>query len=140
MPDIQGFVDAQRQLVDVMGTDVDFEIPVAKVYDPSVALDPETGEPYDPTEVPTSGGGATHRTVKCGVVRQSITPNDPIFQGPSGVRRTEDCALIVKPELQVLVTDATAFNLNGIPYKLTEWLPDSVANTEHRWIAFGEAK
>jgi hypothetical protein len=139
-PDIAGFLDAQRRLISATGSDVAFIMVAPKTYAADVALDPETGEPYDPTVVPTSGGDETRLTITAGVVLNAVQPNDPVLATPSGERRTEDCALLVPSDLHLLVDDAVAFELNGIRYKLTEWLPDSLASQQDRWIAYGEAE
>jgi hypothetical protein len=57
-PDIAGFIAAQDRMRQVFGRDVPFNVPVAPVWPVDTQLD-ENGEPYDPTVVPSSGGGMT---------------------------------------------------------------------------------
>lgn len=67
-PDIAGFQDAMRRLRTATGRDVTFHIPVAPQWPAGTQLDPETGEPYDPTVKPTTGGGFTDVVKHVGVV------------------------------------------------------------------------
>jgi hypothetical protein len=106
-----------------------------------VQLDPESGEPYDPTVVPTSGGGDTEIEKICVVVFRPIHVNveDPIFTGPSGLRRGESVALILDPGDFPDVEHATVAEFNSVEYRVTEIIPDGLVDTD-RYIVFLEAR
>lgn len=138
-PDIAGFKAAQDRLREVLGRAVLFHLPVPPQYAPDVQLDPETGEPYDPTVVPISGGGTTDVAITAGVVTTVIEASDEadIKLGPAGVRSGESVALIIAPADKASVEDATAFSLDGIRYAITDLRFDGSSD---RWVCFGEAR
>lgn len=140
-PDLDGWKDAQNRLIDALGNDVEFHVPNAPTYAAGVQLDPESGEPYDPLVVPTSGGDYEVVLVHCIVVFKTIRFNfkDPIFDTPSGLRRGEDVAFLVKPQDMPDIENANEIVLNDLTYKITEVLPDGLVDTD-RFIIFGEAR
>lgn len=58
-PDWSGFENAQIRLRAAFGNDVEFFMPTPTTYASGVALDPETGRPYDPTIRPIASGWAS---------------------------------------------------------------------------------
>jgi hypothetical protein len=140
-PDIAGFKDAQRRLRQTTGQDITFRIPVAPVWDPAVQRDPETGDPYDPTAVPTSGGGFTNVVVRASVNFKPIRVHilDEVQDFAGGVQRTDQVALTVDTLAYPPIQDATEFVLNGVDWKITEVIPDGL-QTEDRKVIFGEVK
>ncbi len=140
-PNIQGFIEAQNTLRQEFGVDVVFDIPVAPVYAPTVPIDPETGLPYDPTVVPTSGGGTTQVTILGLLVRQALPTNeqDEVTWSQSGVRRTDMAVLSIDPVDRPTIEGATSFTVQGIPYSVTDMTPDGIVDID-RWLVFGEAK
>lgn len=71
-PNLAGFADAQSRLRDAIGIDAVFVHDGAKTYDPSVQLNPQTGEPYDPFATPTSSTAETRETIRCSVVTKAL--------------------------------------------------------------------
>lgn len=138
-PDIAGFRVAQDRLRQVLGRAVTFHVPEAPVYDPDVQLDPETGRPYDPTVVPTSGGGEADVTITVGIVTTVIESSDEadIEAGPSGVRSSESAALIIAPADKPDIAGAGAFTLDGMRYAVIDLRFDGSSD---RWVCFGEAR
>lgn len=140
-PDIDGWREAQDRLITSMGVSVEFRTPSPKVYAPNVAVDPETGVPYDPTIVPVSGGEMATDLVVVSPVFRSVrpaNPTDPIFQNAAGVMRDENAALIIREMDYPIVQFATEFTLFEIDYKLTEIIADGLVGRD-RYVAFGEA-
>lgn len=140
LPDIAGFVDAQERLRESLGNDVTFKIPQEKVWPDGVQLDPETGEPYDPTVVPVSGADFDEVERKVTVVFRPIHPNveDPVDDQPAGVMHRESAALIASPAVYADIEDAAFFVLNGMEYRVTSIDPDGIVGID-RYIVFGEA-
>jgi hypothetical protein len=138
-PDIAGFLEAQERMREEFGRDVAFNVPVAATWPADTQLD-ENGEPYDPTVVPTSGGGTAPSVIHVGVVRQALPTNeeDEVDRGPGGVRSTERAVLIVAPPDYLTVQPAVSFELDGIAYTITDMTPDGIVGTD-RWLVFGEA-
>lgn len=141
-PDIAGFRDAQNRLREVLGQDVTFHVPEAVTWDPAVALDPETGQPYDPTTVPTSGGGHADVVIRVSVVFRTIrrgAVEDQVIDQPVGVMNDGTVALLIAQADYAAIQDATEFVLNGKDYRITDILPDGIGEID-RYVAFGEAR
>lgn len=138
-PSIAGWRDAMERLNQALGQLVTFKIPEARVWPAGTVVDPETGEPYDPTVVPESGGGVTAVTITATPVFKAIQPEDPIFQGVGGVRRGSDAAVIVMDYDYVSIVGATEFTLFDVDYRLTELVADGLVDID-RYIAYGEAR
>jgi hypothetical protein len=140
-PDIAGFKDAQKRLRNYLGQEIDFQIPVPKTWGPDVALDPETGEPYDPTAVLTSGGGDTIVTVKATVIFRPIKRGDEdlVAGVAAGVMNEENVALYIDVSDFASVEAATGFSWNGKDYRITDMLPDGLTSIDH-YIVYGEAR
>lgn len=140
-PDVDGWRDAHERLIQALGVSVEFRTPTPSVYASNVAVDPETGVPYDPTVVPVSGGAMTTALVMVGPVFRPLkpTPQDMIFQTTGGIRRNEDVALLVREVDYVTIQDATEFTLFNIDYKLTDIIEDGLVGRD-RYIAYGEAQ
>lgn len=139
-PNIQGFKDAQNQLIEKLGQDITFRVPVPAVYPANVSLDPESGEPYDPTAVPTSGGDHDEVEVKVTVVFRPLgTDKDDVVSETIGLLNTTDVALIARAADYSDIQDAAEFDLNGRAYRITDIVPDGLVGID-RYIVYGQAK
>jgi hypothetical protein len=139
-PDIQGFQEAMARGRDFLGQDVTFHVPVAPTWPADVALDPETGRPYDPTAVPSSGGGETDVVIHVGVVSPVLTvaARDAVEADFQGVVRTNKAALDVALSDEAAIHNAVAFTLDGIRYHVTDGLEHGLTEPD-RYLVFGEA-
>lgn len=70
-PDLEGFADAQARLRAGFGEPVPFFAPTGTTYPPGTPVDPESGEPYDPTVLPTASGFAS-AAVNCNIVSRPM--------------------------------------------------------------------
>lgn len=140
-PDLAGWREAQDRLREALGEDVTFSIPLPKTYDESVALDPETGEPYDPTVVPTSGGGFTSVIVRATVVFHPIKrgDEDQVEQSAVGMMDIKNVALLVGEADYPGIQDAAEFVLHGRDYRITDMMPDGLVGID-RYVVYGAAK
>lgn len=140
-PDLAGFVEAQNRLRGQVGMDVIFEIPVAAVYPVGTALDPESGEPYDPTVVPESGGGTTEVTVRASTVFRPIRTGgeDFVEAGAAGVTRDRSAAVDVAIGDFPQIAGATHFTISDMRFRITEEIPDGMTAAPDRRIIYGEA-
>lgn len=75
-PDIAGFEAAQVRLREQFGQDVPFYFASAAVWPPGTQLDPETGNPYDPTVLPVASG-----------MGSALVPNVSVVHRPLGLSR-----------------------------------------------------
>jgi len=70
VPDVAGFVDAQRRLVSGMGSTVTFMLPDTIAYASSVFINPESGKPMDPTASATSVASGAQYPTKVTIIRK----------------------------------------------------------------------
>jgi hypothetical protein len=141
-PNVAGYKDAMDRLRSALGQDVTFKVPEAVTWPAGVELDPETGQPYDHTVEPESGGGFTEVVVHVGVVNQTFrtaNPKDEVPDAAGGIERTGlvvlNCSLADYPTVE----PATEFTLNGIDYRVTDREATGLTSVD-RWMIFGEAK
>lgn len=134
-PALDGFVEAQERLRIAMGEDVVFYTPETAVWPAGTQIDQQTGQPYDPTIVPESGGGETEIILHVLPVQRPIQgAGDDVIEGPAGVRNDETIAFRMVAADAVLVEDAVAASWRGLRYRISEVVDDG-----DQWIAFGEA-
>lgn len=138
-PDIVGFRAAQRRLRELLGRDAVFHTPLPVTWGPDVALDPQTGRPYDPTVVPDSGGGMADVTKRVGLVMRPITQRDDQVaeESPIGPRRDTLIALAVEVDDYPDIQDAATVTVGGVGYTITEMLRDP--GIDERYIVYAEA-
>lgn len=132
-PDADGFRDAQEKLTLVLGEDVTFIAVEPKVWPPGTPLDKETGEPYDPTIQPVSGGGEIATVVRVTPIEGAIRAQDPTRISPSGVRDTEEMVFSVNSGDYPLVEDAVYVDHNGERFHVTD-----IKNDDDRYLVFTE--
>lgn len=140
-PDLEGFREAQERLRQNLGQEITFLVSSEKVWPEGTAIDPESGEPFDPTIDPETGGDITEVVITCIVVSRLIRgePNEAGIEGPQGVARGESAALIVGTADLVEIEGATDFILNDITYGIQEITSDGLTGVD-RYICFGEAR
>jgi hypothetical protein len=139
IPDIAGFADAQDRLRQQFGQNITFKVPQAKTWPAGTAIDPESGEPYDPTVVPTSGANPTLVTKKVNVIFKPLIPGraDDVERVPLGVKQTKGAALLASPADYPDIQGAVSFELNGREYRVSDQVPDGLT-TVQRYVIFGE--
>lgn len=132
-PDVQGFIEAQERLNDLLGEDVTFIALEPKVWPAGTQLDPETNEPFDPIIKPDSGGGEIATVVRCTPIEGAIRAQDPTRISPSGVRDTEELVFSVKWYDTPLVANAVYVDHNGERYHVTD-----IKNDDDRTLVYTE--
>lgn len=137
-PDLTGYREAQIALIAELGSEVEFFSPAAVTWPEGAILDPETGEPYDPTVVPTSSGFSS-ASVKCGIVLRS-RPNvkDEEVATAIGPFEEGEGALLVPIEDYGAnnLDDATEAVVYSERYDITQTEEDGVADETHRVIVY----
>lgn len=135
--DLAGFRDAQVLLRAKLGRDVPFFTPSATTYPPGTALDPESGQPYDPTILPTASGFAS-AAVRATVVMPGATPiRDDVVMNALGEIEVGEAALVVGAEEYDTnnLEAATKVELYGEEYEITQQNLDSIGDgPPHRAI------
>lgn len=122
-PDIAGFADAQERLRSHFGELVVFLRPPELTFPDGTALDPETGQPYDPmieaTEVAQSSGG-----VKCTIAFKGR--DEDIEWSALGFTEAEDALLICDIAAASAASGARSAVFRGEEYLVTAQRPDGV--------------
>lgn len=141
-PDFTGFRDAQVRLRDNFGHDLSFYTPVAASYASGVALDPESGDPYDPTLSPTSGGGFTATTVRVSVVARPMGLSkhgidDDARKTAIGWLERGALVLVVEPEDWPLVSAATEVEYANERYAIRQTDHDYLGPVD-RYLIYAE--
>lgn len=96
-----GFLDAQQRLREQVGIDAVFVHPGQITWPAGTAINPETGEPYDPFVTPESSIPDQRETVRCGKLTRAMG-------APEG--RIEDTA----------IGSMTAFGM-ALTFSLDDW-------------------
>lgn len=137
-PDLTAFREAQAALRSEMGTDVDFLVPVPPDWPAGTRLDPETGQPYDPTIDPLPGtGGTTPVTKRVGLIYRTVT-DDPTEDDRSGVRRAKSIALAIEVADYPDIEDATTVAVGDINYRVNEIMRDP--GLDDRYLAYCDTR
>lgn len=141
MPDLQGFVDAQKRLRDAMGTDVTFRLPVDPEWPGGTAVD-ENGKPFDPTIDPLPGtGGFTEVVKRCSLVQGLVRAAADFAENEAaGMFRSEKVVLGLDPTDYAAVAEATEVVVGDVTYSITQSIIDPAMSLNARWLFYGEAK
>jgi hypothetical protein len=140
-PDLEGFAQAQRRLREKLGRVVKFYTPIADTYDPALpsgAFDPDTGEPYDPTNRPVSSGWVVASSM-CSVVYAPLSTirRDEIQAQSEGVRSRLNKDLILDVDDYWVASGATMYELDGEFWKIVNVKADGIGSKQ-RYIVFGQ--
>lgn len=144
-PDFAGFDDAQRRLRGMFARVVVIHTTTPPSYPLGTPLDPESGEPYDPTIAPSSGGADVSQVVNARVVGGAFLGAGAAAFGAReeedalGMHSTADKALTLDPELYDDVKDATSFEVDGQTYHVEQVILDEIAQSQ-RVVVYGRAE
>lgn len=137
-PDRSGYVEAQNRLREVLGEAVILIQPAVNTYPPGTALDPETGEPYDPLIQPTSSAAASAliqgRVAERGVAQ---VPERATNDGALGWMEDNDVAVIAASAAASAADGATGMVIRGERYVIRSTRFDGLTGIE-RLLIFGE--
>jgi hypothetical protein len=143
-PDFAGFEDAQRRLRAALARTVIVHSTTPAVYPPGTPLDPESGEPHDPTIAPESGGEDVSQVINARVHGAAFMgAGAAAFGGREvtdqlGIHSTRDVALVVEPELYDDVKDARTFEVDDQTFAVQNVVHDEIAHAP-RVIVYGKA-
>lgn len=141
--DIAGFVSAQDEMRSSLGVAVNFGVPQTPQWPTGVAINPDTGFPYDATAV-QSNAEYLFTEVTCLIIEKRgvpLRPQGSQFNGPSGVRDGIDVVLDVgTADYETTVADATYFTVAGLNYMVEEGKPFTIGGTVYRWLVYGATR
>jgi hypothetical protein len=139
-PDFAGFDDAQRRFRAAFARDVVVHTTESPSYPPGTVLDPESGEPHDPTIAPTSGGGDVSQVISARVIGGAFTGTATNEETDAlGLHSLRDVALVLDPELYDDVANATSFDFDNESYQVQRVVTDVIAQSQ-RVIVYGRAE
>lgn len=138
-PDLAGFVNAMVRMRGELGGDVPFFTEFEYGYPPGTPLNPETGEPFDPT-VPELGAGGASASVHVGVYMRPIQGGftDLVKTTPLGLVDVDNALLDVSPadyEANDLA-EASEVELFGERYEITDRDIRGLLDDPHRILLY----
>lgn len=139
-PDLAGFTEAQQRLRGGFGEDVTFFQAAVLTYPPDTPIDPETGEPYDPTVEPVDENQPS-ATVTCTVAFITQANRDQLEFKTSalGIEERTHVLAIADIAAEPQITGAIEFDWRGDRYKIEAQKPDGIG-AEQRVLTWGRLK
>jgi hypothetical protein len=138
-PDLTGYREAQIALIAQLGSEVEFFLPAGVVWPPEAILDPETGEPYDPSVLPVSSGFSS-ASVKCGIAirsRGGVAKDEEILTAIGPFENGEGALLVPVADYEANSLDeATEAVVYNERYDITQADEDGLADQIHRVIVY----
>lgn len=135
--DLEAFADAQRRLRATMGEPVTFFGEAQVTFAPGVALDPETGEPYDPRIQPVDSFVPSASAV-CNVAWRIVLGRGSGAEARDSAMGEFDfthVVLITDAELGPLLDPMVRFKLRGDDWLISTQKDD--AAWMKRWVVYG---
>lgn len=137
-PDLNGFRGAQINLIAKLGSNVQFFKPSQTTWPEEAVLDPETGEPYDPSVTPLSSGFSS-AVVRCGVVTDSVgVVDDALAEAIGNIEEGEAVLIVPNEDYEAEeLDDATEAVLYNERYLVTSRDERGIGDEIHRrlvWI------
>lgn len=135
LPDIAGYAEAQHALRERFGERVDFLFGASVTFPPGTAIDPETGQPYDPTIEPTSSAQVT-ASAWCTVAAKT-SQQDPSQPGPLGFVETDQLMVATDLSASATIEGAREMIVRDERYLIEGMKPDGIAG-QQRFLTFGK--
>lgn len=137
VPDHAGFREAMVKMRMEFGEDVPFFTRVEGTYPPGVALDPETGQPFDPT-VPATGSGWASAMMRVQVFSDALQPGaeDDAKLTPVGWFEQGNIVLDADPEEYEAVSDAEEIEWLGERYVISDVDGGTIGEIENRKLIY----
>lgn len=132
-PDLAGFRDAQERKRRAFSEPIVLLGPVEASYPPGTAMDPETGEPYDPTVTATASARAS-AVIDAEFVWQST--QDPEDPSPVGRLDTQHPMLIAASAAASAVEGKSHFEARGSEFEIRATHFDGITGVD-RLLIYG---
>jgi hypothetical protein len=127
-PDLAGFEEASERFREEMGRALVYLTPAETVWPEDAALDPETGEPYDPTIEPVASGFTSASATTIVVLPGATDRAAKEIEAAIGRVESGDAALIIGREAwdENSLEDATLVRIYDDDWELADARLDSV--------------
>lgn len=143
-PDIAGFEAAQVRLREQFGQEVPFYFASASTYPDGTPMDPETGQPYDPTIEPIASGMGSALVPNVSVVHRPMGLSRRGIAGEEattavGVFEEGEAALIVGPDdfHDNSLDEADWCYVHEEEWEVTSWDADALgSNDTQRYVLY----
>lgn len=137
VPDHAGFREAMVKMRMEFGEDVPFFSRVDGAYPPGVALDPETGRPFDPT-VTATGSGWASAAMRVQVFTDTLTPGaeDDAVHTPVGWFEEGNIVLDADPEEYEALDDPEEVEWLGERYVISDVDGGTIGDVENRKLIY----
>lgn len=137
-PDLAGYREAQERLRSVLGEPIVLLQAATRSYDPGVALDPETGEPYDPLIEPQESAQASAQ-VQGRIAFRGVpgSPDAASMDSALGWMEDTDVAVITGSAAASAASGAVSMVIRDERYEIRTARFDGIVGTD-RYLIFGE--
>lgn len=134
-PDLAGYREAQLTLITKLGADVPFFTPVAQAWPPGTPIDPESGQPFDPS-VEALSSGFSSASVRVGVAIRPVGVNQDNMLSALGVME-EGKGLLIAPKAAYEnnnLAGATECEVHGERWTIEQADLDGIGQEAHRYL------
>jgi hypothetical protein len=140
-PDLAGFAEAQQRLRSRFCRVVTFYRPTDALWSPDVPLDEQTGQPFDPTIKPASGGAIASASAVASVVYMPLqgVSRDRTVVDQIGRHSKQNKDLILDISERDVASGALRFELDGEQWEIVDTKLDGIGDLQ-RIIVYGEAR
>jgi hypothetical protein len=137
-PDLAGFADAQERLRGEFGEEVAFLFPAEVTWPADTAIDPESGEPYDPA-VRAASSAVASAAVDCTIAfkainRAGVSGNET--NSPIGVVPSTHIMAICGSAAASAASGAIHMDVRGERFHVTSQKFDGVGGLQ-RFLSYG---
>jgi hypothetical protein len=139
-PDLQGFAEAQDQKRERLGSDVTFLSKAQVTFPPGTPVNPDTGDPYDPTIEPVSSAQAS-AVVRCGVYFRALVrgAGGEATAGAAGWEEATRIFAIAPIDAKDEIADAIEMIFHNERFKIHTIKDDEVVGGYQRILIYGAA-
>jgi hypothetical protein len=140
-PDLAGFAAAQEAKRQALGSDVIFLGKPANAWPPGTAINPDSGEPFDPTITPTSST-QQQTTIRCGVFFKAVNRGGAAgaaIGSPAGWEERTRIFAITPYDTKLIVDEAVEFIFHDEHYKIDVTKDDEIVLGFKRMLVYASA-
>lgn len=136
-PDYAGYREAQERLRELLGEPVVLLAPADRTYPPGTAIDPESGEPYDPLIEPTASAQASAQvTARVAYKGVPSNPEHADNLGALGWMEDSDVVAITGSAAASAASGAVSMVIRDERYEIRDSRFDGLAGID-RYLIFG---
>lgn len=141
-PDIDGFLEADRELRRQFGNATEFRIPQDPQWPTGTQINPDTGRPYNAMVKPINEPYTSVTVTALTILKEAspLRPQADTDTTPAGRLSGMDVILDVGAADYDTVKGATEFTYATRNYRVTEFKPFAFAGITYRWLVYGQER